>query len=147
MKKRPKPGASAGWGKCPGQMCPDRGKRVKLFYGPLNRKLCESCLRGTNRVDLPSEIVERLRSFVRETDDGEIELIDKPGALGFIAEHCEQYPALLGLLSVNWDAIRKHYEDTGEIPPGVELVRTRTRPGENVTQLEILRGPIPPTKK
>jgi len=58
-----------------------------------------------------------------------------------IAEHGDAFPFLRELITVNLDAVVKHYEETGEVPPGIKLIRTTTEAGSNVTSLDVLRGP------
>jgi hypothetical protein len=94
---------------------------------------------------LPAEIRAGLLSFTRESD-GEIEIADPRGMVQFILDHAEAYPVLLKAISVDKEALTRHIEATGEVPPGVKAIRVRTTPGSNVTRLDILHGPttVPP---
>jgi len=44
LAKKIRMGGRAGAGVCKSQQCPNSGKRVPLFYGPLNAKFCRECL-------------------------------------------------------------------------------------------------------
>jgi hypothetical protein len=94
---------------------------------------------------LPKEVVAKLMSFTTETDGG-VEVRDSDGFIRFVTEHCEQYPVLLDLVTVNEKALIDHFEKTGEVPPGIKLIGT-AREAPNVTRLTILHGPIPPSKR
>lgn len=91
--------------------------------------------------NLPDTLQTQLMSFLGEID-GELQVIDMAGFVSFVVEHGENYPELYSLVSLNKRAAVEHYEATGEVPPGVKLVRTTTEEGSNVVGLEILRGPI-----
>jgi len=93
--------------------------------------------------ELPEHIRERLATIVAMCDI-EGEDAAKLAMIKLIVESGEQYPVLFDLVSVNEAAVIEHYENTGEVPPGITLIGTATPEGENVTYLEILRGPIPP---
>ena len=93
--------------------------------------------------DLPPEIGAKLMGCLRETD-GQFEVADKEALLKLVAEHGEQYPVLLGLFKIDYDAVVEHFKKTGEVLPGMRIIHTETREGDNVTKLEIFRGPIPP---
>jgi hypothetical protein len=88
---------------------------------------------------IPPEIGQQLLSFVREVD-GDFEIVDMKGLVNFIQEHGKQYPTLLKLININEQAIVEHYQKTGEVPPGIKLVR-KTREDDKVTKLEVFRGP------
>lgn len=90
--------------------------------------------------DLPEEIQRGLMAFMREVD-GEFEITDKMGMVQFIVEHAEEYPSLLKAIKIDEAVLTKHIEETGEVPPGVKAIRTRTVPGSNVTKLDIFHGP------
>jgi hypothetical protein len=75
--------------------------------------------------------------------NGEFQVADKR-LLNFVAEYGQQHPALLGLFKINEEAVVEHFNRTGEVPPGVKLIKTTTREGDNVTKLEIFRGPQSP---
>jgi hypothetical protein len=96
-------------------------------------------------LDLPEDIAKRLLSFFAETG-GEPRVADMAGFISFVAEHSETYPILLSLININEGELIRHFEETGEVPPGVKLIGTTTEEGSNVTHLEILQGPIPPRK-
>jgi hypothetical protein len=91
--------------------------------------------------DLPPEIGTKLMAFLRETN-GKFEVADREGFLNFVTEYGQQYPVLLGLVKINQEALVEHFEKTGEVPPGIELIKLTTgEEGDNVTKLEIFRGP------
>lgn len=85
--------------------------------------------------DFPTEIRLKLMTFLHERD-GEFEVADRNGLLDFINANAMQYPALLGLVKVDWDAIKEHYKQTGQVPPGIELTCTYTRKCENGTYVK-----------
>jgi hypothetical protein len=94
-----------------------------------------------NRLDdLPPEIGERILSFMREVD-GNFEVSDKRGLIEFIADNLEKYPALAQLVQLNEEALTKHVQETGEVPPGVKLIKQTDVEGENVTHVRIYNGP------
>jgi len=95
--------------------------------------------------DLPEDLARQLMSFLTESD-GELQIADMPGLITFIARHSDRYPPLLSLINVNGDAVIQHFEETGEVPPGIKLIGTSTEEGSNVTHVQILQGPIPPRK-
>jgi hypothetical protein len=94
-------------------------------------------------IKLPKELAARLMTFLRETGEDEFEIVDMAGLVKFIGEHGKEYPFLFNMLQINEDALQAYFEQTGEVPPGIKMVRT-TNEGGNVTRLEVLHGPIPP---
>src|SRR5437899_426234 len=90
--------------------------------------------------DLPPEVHERIMSFFREVD-GSLEVSDKLGLIAFIADNLDTYPALGQLVQLNEEALTKHVQETGEVPPGVKLIKTATVEGQNVTHVRIYNGP------
>ena len=92
---------------------------------------------------LPPEICAKLMACLRKTD-GEFEVTDKEALLRLVAEHGDRYPVLFGLFKIDYDAMVEHFKKTGEVLPGMKIIHTETREGDNVTKLEIFRGPIPP---
>lgn len=92
--------------------------------------------------DLPPDLRAKLMTFFRETN-GEFEVADVRGLLNFVVENGQRHPVLLGLVNIDKGAVVEHFNRTDEVPPGIKLVR-KTRESENVTKLEVLRGPIPP---
>jgi hypothetical protein len=85
---------------------------------------------------LPPELTDRLRSFMRE--DGDDYVIDNmEGLVAFIVEHHETYPSLLKLVNINEQAVIDHFSRTGEVPPGVRIVRKETEEGSNVTKVNV----------
>jgi hypothetical protein len=96
--------------------------------------------------DLPPELGAKFLSFLHEVN-GEFEVTDKKGLLSFIIDNGEQYPVLFNLLEIDLEAIEAHFESTGEVPPGISMVRKAPRNGANITELEVLHGPIPPNLK
>lgn len=94
-----------------------------------------------NDDQLPPEIGAQFLSYLREVD-GKFEVVDKEGLLNFIAEYSEKYPILRGLFTVNEEAVLEHFHKTGEAPPGIKIIHTSTREGDNVTKLEVFRGPV-----
>lgn len=94
--------------------------------------------------NLPRDLKGTLLTFLRE--DGErFEIIDMMGLVNFIVEHGAKYPALYSLVKINQEAAIEHYKRTGEVPPGIKIVHT-TQESDKVTRLDVLHGPIPPTK-
>ena len=92
---------------------------------------------------LPPQIQATVMSFMREVE-GEYEINDMEGFVLFIVKNMNEYPDLKNLLKIDEDALVGRYERTGEVPPGVKLVRTTQEEGSNVVGLEVLHGPIPP---
>ena len=97
----------------------------------------------TTHPEIPAALHSKLMSLMREVD-GTYKITDMGAFLHLISEHAEQYPQLLDLVKVKEGALEQHYEQTGEVPPGVKLIRTTREEGSNVVGLEVLRGPIPP---
>jgi len=95
------------------------------------------------RDEPPPEIGAKLMTFLREANGG-FQVADMRGLVKFVAEYGDRHPALLSLLDVNEEAVVEHFKRTGEVPPGVRVIKTTTREGDNVTKLEIFRGPLPP---
>jgi hypothetical protein len=91
--------------------------------------------------DLPAEIQERVRSFMVEHEDGTYDVPDRMALVGFIVENADAYPALWNLVKVNEERVIEYAKRTGEIPPGIKIVKTRTVEGENVTDVRIFHGP------
>lgn len=92
---------------------------------------------------LPPEIGAKLMTFLRE-ENGEFRVADVQGLLRFVAEYGQRHPALLDLFRLNEEAVVEQFKRTGELPPGVRVIKTTTRKGDNVTKLEIFHGPLPP---
>lgn len=92
---------------------------------------------------LPPEIHAKLMTFLREEND-EVQVADPQGLVNFVAEYGDRHPALRELVQLNEEAVLEHFKRTGEAPPGVKIVHTTTREGDNVTNLEIFHGPVPP---
>ena len=88
--------------------------------------------------DLPEEIQQGVLAFL---DVERQEVLDMRGLVQFVVEHGETYPSLLGLLKVDEGELTRHIQETGNVPPGVKAIRTRTVPGSNVTKLDIFHGP------
>jgi hypothetical protein len=99
-------------------------------------------MKPDDELELPPELQAKFLSFLREVN-GHFELADKMGLIKFVVEHGKRYPALLKLFTVNKDAVMDHFKRTAEVPPGVTVFTTETQEGDNVTKLEIFRGPIP----
>ena len=93
--------------------------------------------------ELPPEISAKLLTFLRE-ENGEFQVADMQGLLKFVAEYGQRHPALLNLFNVDNEAVVERFKQTGELSPGVKIVKTTTQEGDNVTKLEIFRGPLPP---
>lgn len=93
--------------------------------------------------ELPEEVARELMSFLIDVD-GDLRVNDVSGFLTFVAHHSENYASLLELIKVDEEAVIAHFEETGEVPPGLKLVGKTTEAHSNVTHLQILRGPIPP---
>ncbi len=86
--------------------------------------------------DLPAEISSQLMSFLEEKD-GELHIVDDLKFVDFIVQNGLQYPALLNLIKLNEEFVIENFERTGEVPPGVKLVKKTTEDGSNVTRLEV----------
>jgi len=93
--------------------------------------------------DLPPELGAKFLSFLREVN-GEYKVADMVGLVKFVAEHGLQYPDLFNLFEINEEAIVEHFKRTGEVPPGVKMIVTTTHDDDNVTELEVFHGPMPP---
>lgn len=93
--------------------------------------------------NLPQELAAQLMTFLRETTEDDYEVIDMGGLVNFVVAHGAEYPFLYGLVKVNEAAVAEQFEKTGEVPPGIKMVR-KTQESDNVTRLEVLHGPIPP---
>lgn len=91
--------------------------------------------------DLPREVIERVLSFCTEDASGNQQVHDREGLVAFVFENSERYPALLNLLKVDEDRLTQHIQETGQVPPGVKIVKTTTAEGSNVTRVEIVHGP------
>ena len=99
----------------------------------------------TQNEEWPPEIAERFMKCLREVD-GNFEVADMKGLLTLIAERGKEYPSLLNLVTINEDALVRHFEETGEVPPGVKMIGT-TQLSDKVTKVEIIHGPQPPRTK
>jgi len=93
--------------------------------------------------ELPPELGAQFLTFLREVN-GQFEVVDKEGLVKFVAEHGKEYPVLLSLFSIDKEAVVEHFKKTGEVLPGMKIVHTSTREGENVTKLEVFHAPKPP---
>lgn len=91
--------------------------------------------------ELPVEIVERLLSFCTTDAAGHQQVVDSKGLVAFVLENADRYPALLNAVKVDQDRLTRHIQHTGEVPPGVKLVKTTTEDGSNVTRMQIVHGP------
>jgi hypothetical protein len=94
----------------------------------------------------PPELAKQLSSYLQEVN-GEYIITDMLGLIGFILEHGKEYPGLYDIIEIDEDKIVEMYEKTGEVPPGIKLVRKTPREDSNVTDLEIQHGLIPPREK
>ena len=90
--------------------------------------------------DLPPEIAAKFMACLEEVG-GDYRVKDTMALVELIAAHGSEFPFLQELVTVDMDAVVKHYEDTGEVPPGIKLVRTTTEEGSNVVVLDVLHGP------
>ena len=90
--------------------------------------------------DLPPEISARFMACLEEVN-GDYQVKDKRALMELIAEHGATFPFLQELITVDLDAVVKHYEETGEVPPGIKLIRTTTNEGSNVVSLDVFHGP------
>jgi hypothetical protein len=88
---------------------------------------------------LPPEVAARLMECLEEVE-GDYRVKDMEGLVTLIVEHGPRYPFLYELVTVNKDALVKHYETTGEVPPGVKLVKTIAEEGSNVVGLSVIHG-------
>ena len=93
--------------------------------------------------NFPPEIAAKLMSLLREAN-GTFEVSDMEGLIKLIAQHGAEYPLLQTLISIDYEAVVEHFKRTGEVLPGMRIIHTETREGENVTKLEIFRGPSLP---
>ena len=91
--------------------------------------------------DLPDEIIERVLSYCTVDASGHQTVSDMRGFVAFIVENADAHPALLNLVSINEDAVTKHIQETGEVPPGIKLIKTSTAEGSNLTKVQIVHGP------
>ena len=91
--------------------------------------------------DLPTEIQQRVFSFLRIDPDGNVEVVDAAGLVNFVVDNVQRYPALGELVKVDETALTKHIEETGHVPPGVKLVTKKAIEGQNVTKVRIYHGP------
>jgi hypothetical protein len=91
--------------------------------------------------DLPVEIQQRFLSFTREREDGTVEVPDRRALIDFIIGNADAYPALLDFVKIDGDRVIEHAKETGEVPPGVKIIKTRTVEGSNVTDVRIFHGP------
>ena len=98
---------------------------------------------NANLPDLPPELGDKFLSFLREVN-GQFEVADMRGLCRFILEHGEQYPALFNFIELNEEVVVENFKRSGEVPPGVKLIQTSTREGDNVTELRVFHGPLPP---
>jgi hypothetical protein len=92
--------------------------------------------------DLPIEVRETLLSLV-EDEDGEVAVPDKKAFIDFVRENGRTYPVLYQVLQLNKDAVRSHYEKTGEVPPGIKLTKKSYRAESNVIDLKVVHGTTP----
>ena len=90
--------------------------------------------------DLPLGIRANVLRYLHE-EDGEFRVVDVKGLLNFIIENSVHYPALLSLVQLDENALIERFQQTGELPPGVKLVRKTTQEGSKVTKLDIFHGP------
>ena len=98
---------------------------------------------NTTPPKFPAEIQAKLMSLLHEVD-GEYEIADMKAFIEFVAANGAAYPELLAFVNINETALADHYETTGEVPPGVKMVRTTSHEGSNVVELEVVHGPTPP---
>jgi hypothetical protein len=91
--------------------------------------------------DLPPEIRDRFFSFLRMGDDGNVQVPDQKAFIDFIYEMAPTYPALMNCLQLNEEKLTEHCRETGEVPPGVKLIKTTDVEGQNVTHVRIFHGP------
>jgi hypothetical protein len=91
---------------------------------------------------LPIEIRERVFSlFTRDADGNFAECADEDGFYRFLADNISQYPVLANLVKINEAAVIEHARKTGDVPPGVKLIKTEQVEGQNVTKVRIFHGP------
>ena len=93
--------------------------------------------------ELPPEIRAGLLRYFH-VENGEFRIVDLKGLVRFIVEHGAQHPALLCLVKLDENALIERFQKTGELPPGVRVVRRTSQEGDNVTRLDIFHGPLPP---
>lgn len=90
--------------------------------------------------DLPPELAAELMACLEEVN-GDYYVKDMKALVTLVVEHGSAFPFLREFVTVNKDALVKHYEKTGEVPPGVKMVQTTTEEGSNVVGLNVLHGP------
>jgi hypothetical protein len=89
--------------------------------------------------DLPIEVRQKLLSLVKEIDD-DIAVPDQRAFVNFVQEYGKQYPVLFQLLKLDEEAIRSHYERTGEVPPGIKMTMKSQRVDSNIVDLTVIYG-------
>jgi hypothetical protein len=47
--------------------------------------------------------------------------------VNFVIKHDEEHASLLNLIQVNWTAVVRHFEKTGDLPPVMELSKRLSR--------------------
>lgn len=62
------------------------------------------------------------------------------GLINFIVENADAHPSLLNLVKVNEERVIEHAKQTGEVLPGVRIIKTRTAEAGNVTDVRIFHG-------
>lgn len=93
--------------------------------------------------NLPPELAEELLNLVN-ADDQDLEAENNKALILFVAMHIEKHPELSDLFKLNEQAAIEHYECTGDIPPGIKLVKTTTREDNNVVELQVFHGKASP---
>ena len=90
---------------------------------------------------LPEEIQQGVLSLVQLKEDGTWECPDRRALIEFIVENAEPYPGLLNLVRIDEERMMEHVRETGEVSPGIKIIKTTTTEGDNVTQLRVFPGP------
>ncbi len=93
----------------------------------------------TLKNELPQDITEKLMSLLHKVD-GEYEIKNPLDMAKFVLEYGGKYPSLYEFLQLDEEEVVRIYEETGSVPPGVQLVKTTTTEGSNVTNIDFIKG-------
>jgi hypothetical protein len=89
--------------------------------------------------DLPEAVATKLMACLEEFD-GDYRVKDMEALVNLIVEHGSEFPFLRELVTINEAAVARHYEQTGEVPPGIKMVQTSAEEGSNVVRLNVVHG-------
>jgi hypothetical protein len=90
---------------------------------------------------LPEDIQRRFLMLIHFHDDGTWECPDRRAFVDFILDNADAHPALLEFVCVDEERLMRHVRETGDVPPGIKIIKTSTAEGDNVTQLRVFHGP------